>query len=35
MEKFGEFILTTFAGRIVLFGMIVASVWLYKLVVGA
>ena len=33
MERFGEFVLTTFPGRIVLFGMIVASLWAYKLLV--
>jgi hypothetical protein len=31
MEKFFEFILATFAGRIVLFLMIVAALWTYKL----
>jgi|LauGreDrversion4_2_1035121.scaffolds.fasta_scaffold75436_8 hypothetical protein len=31
MEKFFEFILATFAGRIVLFLMIVIGLWTYKL----
>lgn len=29
--KFLEFILATFAGRLVLFGLIVAALWAYKL----
>jgi len=28
--KFAEFILSTFTGRIVLFLMLVASLWIYK-----
>ena len=31
MTKFAEFILTTFKGRIVLFGIIVAVAWTAKL----
>lgn len=31
MSKFAEFILATFAGRIVLFGIIVAAIWTAKL----
>jgi hypothetical protein len=31
MTKFAEFILATFAGRIVLFCMIVAAIWTVKL----
>jgi len=34
MEKFFEFVLATFAGRIVLFFIIVASLWTYKLYTG-
>jgi hypothetical protein len=34
MTRFAEFILATFAGRIVLFGMIVASLWTYRLISG-
>jgi hypothetical protein len=31
MTKFAEFILATFAGRIVLFCMIVAAIWIAKI----
>jgi hypothetical protein len=34
MNKFAEFILTTFAGRLVLFIGIVASLWIYRLFVS-